>query len=241
MNITQYVRQQGDEFRFGEQQSSEFAKAVAGDFNPIHDVGSKRFCVPGDLLFSVMLHRYGVHARTHVQFTGMLSADVALVLPERLTDPLHANDARGRSCMVMFARGGVSRDDAFIAALAEAYVQFSGKTFPDILVGLMRDTGVMINPQRPLVIYRDMALEVDRFGGTEISLVLADAQLAMTGKKGLARLKFTILAAGEPIGCGEKNLVLSGLRDYDEAAMATVVDDYAQRRLNYQSAVAAAR
>ena len=45
---------------FSEQQASDFAKGVAGDFNPIHDPGAKRFCVPGDLLFAVLLHRFGI-------------------------------------------------------------------------------------------------------------------------------------------------------------------------------------
>ena len=240
MDITHYVSREGDHFRFTEGQASDFAKAVAGDFNPIHDVGFKRFCVPGDLLFSLLLHHYGVHGSTHVQFAGMLGAQTALVLPTQLDDPLHVSDERGRNCLTLFARGEVSHDVAFIAALAEAYVQFSGKTFPDILVGLMRDEGVMINPHRPLVIYRDMALQLECFTGSDITLELVNAELARTGKKGLARLSFSVLADGKAIGEGEKNLVLSGLRDYDEDAMSLVVDEYNRRRAAYRAVAAEA-
>ena len=41
------------------EQGSRFAKEVAGDFNPIHDHDSKRFCVPGDLLFAIALSDFG--------------------------------------------------------------------------------------------------------------------------------------------------------------------------------------
>ena len=29
-------------------QASNFAKAIAGDFNPLHDPDNRRFCIPGD-------------------------------------------------------------------------------------------------------------------------------------------------------------------------------------------------
>ncbi len=43
--------------RVGAEQASQFAKGVADDFNPIHDPDSRRFCVPGDLLFALVLSR----------------------------------------------------------------------------------------------------------------------------------------------------------------------------------------
>ncbi|MEO1880948.1 MAG: DUF3581 family protein, partial [Methylococcales bacterium] len=54
------------------EQGSLFAKEVAGDFNPIHDVDSKRFCVPGDLLFAIVLEKYGLSKTMNFTFTGML-------------------------------------------------------------------------------------------------------------------------------------------------------------------------
>ena len=53
----------------------------------------------------------------------------------------------------------------------------------------------------------------------------------MSGKKGVARLRFAIVErGGERIGEGEKNLVLSGLRPFDETAMRGVIEDYEGRR-----------
>ena len=37
------------------EQASRFAKSIADDCNPLHDIDAKRFCVPGDLLFSMVL------------------------------------------------------------------------------------------------------------------------------------------------------------------------------------------
>lgn len=49
-------------------QASQFAKEVAGDFNPIHDPDARRFCVPGDLLFAVVVSRFGLSRHMTFQF-----------------------------------------------------------------------------------------------------------------------------------------------------------------------------
>ncbi len=54
MFLDTYYSDKNGEFSFTREQASNFAKRIAGDFNPIHDEDNKRFCVPGDLLFSVL-------------------------------------------------------------------------------------------------------------------------------------------------------------------------------------------
>lgn len=233
MDIEDYCALERGSVSFEEDGASRFAKGVAGDFNPIHDPGSKRFCVPGDLLFSVLLHRYGAFAETAVRFAGMLDAGVALALPEGLENgSAHLLDPRGREVLSFHGSGSCFDDERFVAALSREYVRFSGRTFPEILVPLMRESEVMINPDRPLVIYKDMAFVLEGATGADsaIALTLADADLSVAGKKGVARLRFEILADDERIGTGEKNLVLGGLRAFDEEAMASVVDEYEGRR-----------
>ena len=78
MLLQPYVQVQDEEFWFSRQQASQFAKQVATDFNPIHDEDSKRFCVPGDLLFAVLLHKYGLTEQLSCTFNGMVGADVPL-------------------------------------------------------------------------------------------------------------------------------------------------------------------
>ena len=244
MNVTDYCTLDDASVRFDETRASAFAKGVAGDFNPIHDPGSKRFCVPGDLLFGVMLTRYGAFEGTGMRLAGMLDADVPLALPTMAAGAVHVADPRGREVLSFFGEGRRFDDAAFVARLALEYVRFSGRTFPEILVPLMRDADVMINPARPLVIYKDMALRVARESVGELRLAPAGAELSVTGKKGVARLSFVLEdeRGGElgPVGEGEKNLVLSGLRPWDAAAMDEVVAAYEARRAAHAGANASA-
>ena len=57
MFLTPYFSTEDNQFQFTREQASHFAKKVAADFNPIHDEDNKRFCVPGDLLFAVLLQK----------------------------------------------------------------------------------------------------------------------------------------------------------------------------------------
>ena len=60
--------------RISAKQACDFAKGIAGDFNPIHDHDSKRFCVPGDLLFTESIRRLGLYQSMHFDFMDMLAA-----------------------------------------------------------------------------------------------------------------------------------------------------------------------
>lgn len=91
----------------------------------------------------------------------------------------------------------------------------------------------MINPARPLVIYKNMEITLDRLSGKNIELRLTKSILNKNGKKGEARLEFAILADGEEIGHGAKNLLLSGLREYDQSSLDEVIDAYDQRKTTY--------
>jgi len=234
MDVRDYCTLGPASVSFDERGASDFAKGVAGDFNPIHDPGSKRFCVPGDLLFAVLLVRYGAFAETAVRFAGMLDAGVTLELPSERDGALHLRDPRGREILGFFADGRRFDDAESIAGLALDYVRFSGRTFPEILVPLMRDADVMINPERPLVIYKDMALRLEELPSAPLELAASGADLSVVGKKGAVRLSFAIESEGRRIGEGEKNLVLSGLRPFEAAAMEAVVQAYEGRRVAFE-------
>lgn len=243
MDLTQYYALQDGMVSFTEQQASAFAKGVAQDFNPIHDPGTKRFCVPGDLLFCVLLERYGVARMTAVQFSGMLDGQTRMCLPESITGSAHIVDARDRALLSLFLDGDRILHAGFVNALSEAYVKFSGQTFPDILVPLMRSANVMINPDRPLVIYKDMAIELEKNwhlpegddASADVTLQLSDTDISVNGRKGAVRLRFNIRVGGTDIGRGEKNMVLSGLREFEESAIDTIVEQYNQWREAYIS------
>ncbi len=254
MDITRYFEEKDGAVSFQETQASAFAKGVAGDFNPIHDPGSRRFCVPGDLLFSVLLYRYGIAQTTSLQLSGMLDGNTRMELPDEAVEVNHITDSRNRALLSLFFTGPRYPNKQFAALLSEQYVKFSGQTFPDILVPLMRRADVMINPDRPMIIYKDMAIMLNEtvqnlFGDSDdnahgnlqgslvdsLQLQLANSDLSVNGRKGVVRLQFTIEVAGSQIGTGEKNMVLSGLREFEEPAMQSIVDQYNTRRHAYQS------
>lgn len=222
--------------RISAEQGSRFAKEVADDFNPIHDPNGKRFCVPGDLLFSLVLARNGLSRRMAFGFTGMVSAGVDLCYPDTDAGEFEIRDTAERVYLKVRREGDVTRDPSLIEQFIRAYVAFSGHTFPHVLVPLMREKGVMINPDRPLVIYEGMSFDLDRLACHGPQLELSDSALTVNGKRGDVSLRFVIRSGGLAVGTGAKRLVLSGLRDYDEAEMHALVDQYAGWKAVYCAA-----
>lgn len=237
LDISQYVALSEHHMQFTEQQASQFAKGVAGDFNPIHDVGARRFCVPGDLLFSVLLNQFGVYQSMHLDMHAMVDSNTQVKLPQELQSQNQILDNADKLILTLQVDGQSSKGQQFVSDVITQYVQFSGKTFPDILVELMRSNNCMINPARPMVIYKSMAIELDELEAPGISLALDNDNTALTvdGKKGEANLRFVIQSEGRVVGRGEKNMVLGGLRDYDEQEMSEIVAQYAQWKNSYSA------
>jgi len=221
LDISQYVALSEHHMQFTEQQASQFAKGVAGDFNPIHDVGARRFCVPGDLLFSVLLNQFGVYQSMHLDMHAMVDSNTQVKLPQELQSQNQILDNADKLILTLQVDGQSSKGQQFVSDVITQYVQFSGKTFPDILVELMRSNNCMINPARPMVIYKSMAIELDELEAPGISLE--------------ANLRFVIQSEGRVVGRGEKNMVLGGLRDYDEQEMSEIVAQYAQWKNSYSA------
>jgi hypothetical protein len=236
MLIDQYYHQAGDKISFSQQQASDFAKQVADDFNPLHDVDSKRFCVPGDLLFSVLLAKYGVSKHMKFTFSGMVSEDINLTLPPDAPQFSLCSDS-DREYMKIEHSGDNSSDSVLTDNLTRAYVAFSGHTFPHILVPLLQQKEVMINPDRPMVMYQSMLIDLDRLDCKDVSLQLDQqkTQLEVNGKRGNLCLAFNLTSAGEIIGRGEKHMVVSGLRPFQQDIIETIINDYAQWKSSYNT------
>ncbi|MBR2515570.1 MAG: DUF3581 domain-containing protein [Halomonas sp.] len=231
-----FYAQRGEYVVISAEQASRFAKGVAGDYNPIHNPDARRFCVPGDLLFTLVLVKFGLSRQMEFRFTNMVGADTPLMFNEVENGDIHVVDESGKCYLQVVRRGDVTQDKAAVEAFARCYVAFSGKNFPHYLKPLMEQHGVMFNPKRPLVIYDSMGFCLERLDGFAPDLALTCSSLDVQGKRADALLEFSIESAGEAVGVGSKKLVVSGLCDYDAAEMAAIVDEFYRLKAAYEAA-----
>jgi len=215
------------------EQGSSFAKTISNDFNPIHDPGSKRFCVPGDLLFALVLGRYGISEKMSFNFAGMVSADTELSFPESPGDHFKIVDGREKSYLEVSRSGQQANNAAAIESLTKNYVYFSGQNFPHLLVPIMAENNIMINPQRPLVIYDSMSLQFDTLDLQAPAVEFAGHSFNVEGKRGEVQFDLRLMDQGEQVGSGLKTLILSGLREYQQDAVDTMVRDYQASKDRY--------
>ncbi|CAH8207660.1 DUF3581 domain-containing protein [Vibrio aestuarianus subsp. cardii] len=230
MFLTPYFSHQDKQFQFTRQQASHFAKKVAGDFNPIHDEDSKRFCVPGDLLFAVLLQKEGISQKMRFNFSGMVNDGIALHIENKCDKESAVVDTSGKEYLHMNREGQVSHDAAFIEHVVTNYVQFSGMNFPHIMVPLMEEAQMMINCQRPLVIYESMEVEFNRLDLTHPEVSFSGASFNVDGKRGVVTLNFVFKEEGEVVGKGVKRMVASGLKPYDQDAVDDLVNRFNERK-----------
>jgi hypothetical protein len=99
----------------------------------------------------------------------------------------------------------------------------------------MSEKQVMINPDRPLVIYQSMAINLDRLDIADPQLELTESRLEVKGKRGTVHLEFQLKASEKVVGRGEKNMILSGLRAFDTDKVETLVAGYNARKQAYVS------
>ncbi|MCU7879605.1 MAG: DUF3581 domain-containing protein [Candidatus Thiodiazotropha sp. (ex Lucinoma aequizonata)] len=233
MVLSNFFSLSGNQVKISRQQASRFAKEIADDFNPLHDTDAKIFCVPGDLLFSVALNRLGLSQHMRFNFSGMVS-DNAVIFPDSESSQIDVIDSEGKQYLSILRKGDISHDQALINCFSNRYVTFSGKTFPHILVPLMAQQGVMINPSRPLIIYQSMEINLDRLDLSDPHLESTESSLDVQGRKGTVQLDFCFMEDGVEVGRGTKYMALRGLQPYQDESMQRVVDQYNSYKQTYQ-------
>jgi len=214
-------------------QASMFAKEIAHDFNPLHDVDAKRFCVPGDLLFSLALEKYGLSQNMHFTFAGMVGHDVLLNFPATDAEQMDVNDNQGKTYLQVERSGAVSHNPALIESFIRDYVAFSGQNFPYVLVPLLAQEKVMFNLNRPLVIYESMTLSFDHLDFKQASVEMLEPKIDVDGKRATAFLHFQMKADEAVVGTGFKKLAISVPSVYDAESMQAFVDEYLARKNTY--------
>ena len=236
MFLAPFFNKQGQSIKVSSQQASDFAKNIAGDLNPIHDVDAKRFCVPGDLLFALVLNQYGLSQSMKFNFAGMVGDGVELQFPDDVMSEFSITDGREKTYLTVDRDGAIDTNAKQIEAFIRSYVAFSGLNFTHVLVPLMKEHQVMINPARPLVIYESMSFELTSFDFSNIELKLVKTELEIEGKRGDVTLNFELVCSGKSVGTGKKSLVLSGLRPYDAEGVESMCNLYEQRQSLYKQA-----
>ncbi len=235
MFLSPYYSEKSTGIAVSESQASHFAKTLAGDFNPIHDEGARKFCVPGDLLFALLVGRFGVFQNMNFQFLGLVGADVGLQFPAQIEPAFEITNEKGKPVVGVQVSGPNNDAPEFGEALVREYVAFSGQNFPHILVPLMAEKGVMINPARPLVMYESMSIQFDDLDVDGVTLALSESSLEVNGKRGQAQLGFDLMSGERRVGRGAKQLALGGLLPFDQQAMDQVVAAYEAKKAEYQS------
>ncbi len=230
MNIEDYYQIDGTKLSFRRDQASDFAKSVASDFNQLHDIDATRFCVPGDLLFAVIIHHYGLRQTMGFSFSGMVSDDDVLILPEVEAREISIYDENNKKYLDVSTNGEHSSNPALIESLTLNCVEFSGHTFPHVLVPLMKENNTMINTERPLVIYDHMRISLDTLDMDSVSLEPTDSIFRIYGKRGDVALNYKLSCNGETIGKGQKKMVLGGLREYQQEKIDRLVELVEQSR-----------
>lgn len=226
--LSSFYQQNGDKVTISREQGSRFAKLIADDFNPLHDADAKKFCVPGDLLFSLVLSKYGISKKMHFTFAGMVDENVTLTLPEAAEDfDLTDGD---KVYLSVKREGDVSSCPQLTENLIKNYVEFSGTTFPHVIIPLMGEQDVMINPSRPMVIYESMSVDFDELAIESLGLEFAEPRFELNGKRGKITLPFVFKDGDKVIGRGEKNMLVSGIRDYCQATVDDLIAFYNQRK-----------
>lgn len=226
--LTPYYQQNSEFVTITREQGSQFAKKVADDFNPLHDADAKKFCVPGDLLFSLVLSRYGVSENMYFKFEGMVDETSQLQFPEAADEfAVTSND----KVMLSVKRDGeTSQCPTLIESLTKNYVAFSGTTFPHMIVPVMGEKEVMINPARPMVIYESMAIHFDDINVKLVELETDTPEFEYEGKRGKIILKFNFISEGKKVGRGEKHMLVSGIKAYDQQAIDDLIAYYNERK-----------
>jgi hypothetical protein len=203
-------------FSFSRKQASMFAKFVANDFNPLHDIENTRFCVPGDLLFAKIISMKGMFKYMNIHFGGMVSNDIMLQVNNISKNRIEICDNSGKVYLDVEISGKPITDESIIKNAILNYVAFSGKNFPDVFVPLMKSKGVMINTKKPLVIYDNMSLEFFTLDLKKPKLEAGEATFEVYGKRGKVTLNFIYKDGNKKVGIGQKTMILSGLRPYNQ-------------------------
>lgn len=235
MLLDEFHHAEGNIVRISALQASRFAKEIADDFNPIHNPDAQRFCVPGDLLFSLVLAKYGISPKMSFIFKGMVGDNDPLDFSPTDAPAFDISNGADKVYLRVEREGNVLKNPALAEILSRNYVAFSGHNYPYTIQPLLTSQNVMLNPERPLVIYERMLFELATLDLKNPVLEAKQAELVVNGKRGEVNLNFVIKSEGLEVGHGFKRLLVSGLIPHDQAVAEKLVATYLALKTHYQT------
>lgn len=235
MFLDEFHKADGNIVRISAQQASRFAKEIADDFNPIHNPDAQRFCVPGDLLFSLVLAKYGISPKMTFIFKGMVGDNDPLDFTPTDANAFDISNGADKVYLRVEREGEILKKPALAETLSRNYVAFSGHNYPYTIQPLLTSQQVMLNPERPLVIYERMLFELDTLDLENPTLEAKQAELVVNGKRGEVNLNFAIKSVGKIVGHGFKRLLVSGLIPHNDEVAEKLVATYLGLKASYQS------
>jgi len=237
MFLKEFYSKSNSGIQIAAEQASQFAKEIAGDFNPLHDPDSKRFCVPGDLLFALVLEKYGLSTEMHFTFSNMVGHGINLIFPEKNSNTVDIHDDKLNTYLKVNDNGDQITDKIQVENFIKNYVAFSGLNFPHVLVPLMAEQNTMINTNRPLVIYESMSFKLQHLDFTDHRIIPADNTLEINGRRGEAHLHFNVVTDNGQVGHGFKKILISGIKAYDHDIIHAFTEDYLAHKNAYQQQI----
>lgn len=234
MFLDEFHKAEGNTVRISAQQASRFAKEIADDFNPIHNPDAQRFCVPGDLLFSLVLAKYGISPKMTFIFKGMVGNNDPLDFSPTDANAFDISNGADKVYLRVEREGEILKNPVLAETLSCNYVAFSGHNYPYTLQPLLTSQNVMLNPDRPLVIYERMLFELDTLELENPTLEAKQAELVVNGKRGEVNLNFAIKSEGKVVGHGFKRLLVSGLIPHNHEVAEKLVATYLGLKASYR-------
>jgi len=104
----------------------------------------------------------------------------------------------------------------------------------------MKENNVMINTERPLIIYDHMRISLDTLDIDSVELSLNDSIFRLYGKRGDVALNYDLCCNGEQVGKGQKKMVLSGLREYEQTRIDELTELYNAHKSRYANGTSSA-
>lgn len=226
MHLKEYYSEHNGSFSFSQLQASNFAKFVANDYNNIHDVNSRRFCVPGDLLFALSLTKFGLYPNMKIEFKDMVKNDISLQFTRIDDEKTAITGEEEQEFMTLTASGEPVTEPALITKVIQDYVRFSGENFPTLLVPLLKEKALMLSPTRALAMYKNMSINLHTRELSNPTIAFAGSDIELQGKRATVILKFNFIENDQIVGTGQKEMILSGLVPYQQEVVDGVIRDY---------------